>query len=225
MLASAGLLAMGCSTSLPKQPPGLPPTPTSITKDEPGGDAADPEAEALRRLEDQRWTARSDRDASLLVPLPDGRNWRRVKFWTIDTFAGFRYGDEHHGVAAVFLRDAPKAGADSAACLRDFEKWGAPLATGLGMKLSEPVAVPVKWHGQEIAVRKREGKILWGLSEREYAAVYGAFTPWEGQCLIVSYGFPLKGDVSLGMRVRDRFAEEAFSRFVAHGKEPPHASR
>jgi hypothetical protein len=203
----------------------VPPSPTTITKEEPGGDAADPEVAALQRLDQQRWGARSDRDASLLVPLPDGGNWRRVKFWTVDTFAGFRYGDDHHGVAAVFLRDAPKSGSDSHACLHDFERWAAPLATGLGMKLSPSVSAPVTWRGQEVAVIKREGKVLWGLSEKQYAAVYGAFTPWEGQCLIVAYGFPMMNDGELAKKVRDRFAEEAFARFYARGKEPPHASR
>ena len=78
------------------QPAGLPhaaPTPTSVSKDNPGGDADDPDKAALLRLLAEPLGALTDKFETLRAAFPDWPNWRRVRFIGYPLRAGFRYGD------------------------------------------------------------------------------------------------------------------------------------
>jgi hypothetical protein len=191
-----------------------------VTKDEPGGDAANPEIAALERLEREAWRMRADSTGSVAVPLADGVTWRRVRFWMVKTFTGFRYGDDHHAVAAVFLRPAPpRATAES--CLHDFESWAGAYTQGMGIEITAPTVTKAPWRGERVAVRAREGSVLWALEKRNYAGVYGSYLPWSGTCLTLGYAFPMREDPALARRVRDRFVEQAFSRLHTATPPPP----
>src|SRR5262245_44883199 len=106
------LVVLGCSGTPPPQPrpPAVaqrPPTPASVTVKEPGGDAESPHRAALERLLAAPWGARNDKDDLVWAPAPDWENWRRVHYFGVESFTGFRYGDEHHTMAIVFVQDVP----------------------------------------------------------------------------------------------------------------------
>jgi hypothetical protein len=220
-LAVLGLLALSACSVAQRQPPGVPPSPASITKDEPGGDADNPEVAALDRLLTQSWGQRADKRGAVMLGLPDSANWRRVTFWLIDTFTGFRYGDDHHAVAALFVRDAPSPGADSQACLREFEAWAESQASAFRAEVSVGSLDTTHWRESVIAIRRREGAVAWGLETRRYAAVYASYPFWDGSCATLAYAFPMKEDPDLAIRVRDRFAAQAFPRIIARGRNRP----
>src|SRR5690606_968610 len=116
--------------------PGAPPTRASITREHPGGDAEDPHRAALERLLGIGWGHRSDKDDQLLVPLHDVRHWKRVRFWLLDHFTGFRYGTDYHGLSVVLVRDlGGREVVDSARCMREAEAWARPQLNAYGVRL------------------------------------------------------------------------------------------
>lgn len=218
LVLGAALAAGGCA-SRPTQPPGAPPTSTTITREEPGGDAHDPELAALDRLLVEGWGMRQDRRMTVSVPLTDARTWRRVRYWTVETLTGFRFGDAHHGMAAIFLRDAPPD-ADADACMRIFEEWAGPIARGLDVTIGAPVVTRTTHAGRALAVRSRDASLLWGTETRVFAGVYAAYAAWPGKCLVLGYAFPNEPRLQgRGAQVRDRYAREAFGRLAPH--QPP----
>src|SRR5262245_56181587 len=86
-------LLVACGGAQPNgKPLDAPPTPRSVTRANPGGDAADPERAALERLMREPWGYRKDRWSTLRIPLADWKHWRRVKIFGHPTRATFRYG-------------------------------------------------------------------------------------------------------------------------------------
>jgi hypothetical protein len=194
---------------------------TSVTKEEPGGDAASAEVAALDRLAAEGWGARGDRGATMLVPLTDAEHWRRVKFWMFDPFTGFRYGDAHHAVAGMYLIDVPPGPFTSEACLKAFERWAQPLIRGMEIELTQPVDLSTTWRGVAIAVRTRDATVLWGPDKRLWAGVYGAFAHWPGTCAILAYAFAGDDDATAARKARDRFAREAYRGFIPRSEARP----
>ena len=111
-----------------RQPPGAPATPKSVTREEPGGDAHDPHQQAMLRLSQEPWGWRNDKRDVFHFPLTDWGNWRRVRFWGLPTFVGFRYGDVHHAIAAMrVVRVQPGDAPTPKGCLDRFLRWGMPI--------------------------------------------------------------------------------------------------
>src|SRR5580700_4476837 len=104
--AAVALASAGCGTATVSRPPEAPPTPASITLENPGGDAADPEKAALERLLGEPWGQKRDRWSTLRVPLADVDNWQRVRLWGQPTRVAFRFGDDHYGLLAVWYHPA-----------------------------------------------------------------------------------------------------------------------
>src|SRR5690606_36473528 len=102
-MLGALLLGTACGAGSQTQPPGAPPTPTSVTPDRPGGDAHDPHQAALTRQLEADWGYRTDRDRQARFPLPDRKNWKRVRFLLVDHFVGFKYGSDQHALTAGFV--------------------------------------------------------------------------------------------------------------------------
>ena len=144
MLATVACAA-SCHSSAVRQPPGVPPTQSSITRDEPGGDASDPNESALKRLLSEGWGWRNDKQDALHVPLPDWSNWRRIRFFGVPTFVGFRYGDDHHAVIAIWVREADD-GTTVDQCLDAFEDWAKPTARSFSVDVGEPTVTRLNWH-------------------------------------------------------------------------------
>lgn len=124
------LLACGCATA-PARPATVAertPSPGSISRDNPGGDAVHPADAALSRLLEEPIGTKLDRFQTLKARFPDIGNWRRVRFFGHPTRAGFRYGkDPAYAMGAIEYREAE--GDDTpAACLQSFLRRGARLA-------------------------------------------------------------------------------------------------
>ena len=156
-----------------------------MTRDEPGGDAEDPHRAALQRLARESWGWRNDRQDALHVPLPDWQNWRRVKFWGVPTFAGFRYGDDHHAVAAVWVQ------------------WGAEVERG-EVKLE-------RGPGGTMAVRSLEATVDSLLAHKRYVGALAAYRLWPGTCAILGFAIPSRGEDELSRAIRDRYVKEGFA--------------
>ncbi len=202
------VVAAGCAPT-PQKPPGVPPTPASVTEDEPGGDAHDPHEAALLRQLHERWGYQEDRDGQLRVPLVDWRNYDRVRYWAFDHFVGFKYGDDYHVMNAVFIQDVPKdVPMDSQTCLERAEKWGYPQLKSFEVKLGEQHVTATRWRGQPIYVESVDGYVDFGLARRRFSAAYAAYPAYPDACLVFGMAVPWRKHEELAKEVRDRWVKE-----------------
>ena len=132
-----GLVAAGCAGPLEPARSSAP-TPESVTRDQPGGDAPDPHKAALIRLLGQPYGRKSDKFKTLDAHFPDVKNWRRVRFFGYPTRAGFRYGDDHHAVAVLIYRPA-EPGETPRGCLERFLHDATGVAKDFGAKVGPAV--------------------------------------------------------------------------------------
>lgn len=190
---------------------------------EPGGDAADAQQAALLRQLEEPWGARTDKDNQVLVPMPDWRHWKRVRYFGVEHFAGFRYGKEHHVLAIAFVQDLP-AGTPvtSEACMRHFEDWGRPQVKVFDVKF-EPFGVRfTRWHDKTVHIHHVDGEFSSGFSTTQFSAAWAAFPAYESACLIYAVAVPWRRHPELARRVRDRWVEEGFSHVEPKTKERPY---
>lgn len=208
------LFFSGCA-SAPKQPPGEPPTPETVNRENPGGDAHDPQLVALRRQLESPWGARRDKDNQLIVPLPDYKNYKRVRFWAIEHFVGFRYGKDYYVMNAAFVQDVPDGvEANSKNCLRRMEKWGRPQIKSFDIKLGPAETVGQKWRGEDISVKVLDGHLDFGFKRRRFSAAYAAYPAYQHACLVFGMVVPWDEHEELAKQVRDRWVAEGVPRLV-----------
>jgi hypothetical protein len=190
-----------------------PPTPSSVTMKEPGGDAADPQAAALYRQLDEDWGHRSDRDDLLLVPLPDSEHWKRVRFWGVEHFVGFRYGNEHHALAIGFSQQVP-AGTpvNTDTCMRRFEAWGRPQTKPFDVKFGPFQVHQQRWRDKRLEVHAVDGEVSVGFTTTSFSAAWAAYPAYSDGCLIFAIAVPHRDHPALAKRVRDRFINEGFAK-------------
>lgn len=194
--------------------PPAPPTPASVTKAEPGGDAKDPHAAALQRLLSEPWGQRSDRDEQLAVALPDAGNWKRVRYWRVEHFVGFRYGAEHHAMVIVFVQETPEAEPTSQDCLRRFEAWGRPQIQPFSVDFEPFHPHYEKFRGKPLIALSVDGSLNWGFSRPEFSAAWTAYPTYANTCVISAVAVPWRDRKDLAEQVRDRFVQEGFAQFV-----------
>jgi hypothetical protein len=211
--AAALLGAMACGSSSVTQPPGAPPTPETVTVAEPGGDAHDPHRAALLRQLEEPWGMRNDKDDQIHAPLPDWEKWKRVRYWGVDHFTGFRYGDDHHAVAVAFVLDLPEGEPnDSRSCLRRFEQWARPQIKAFDVKLG-PVGVrESRWRDQKILIQFVDGRVDSAFSRREYSAAWTAYPAYPDACLIYAMAAAWREHPELAKKLRDRWVADGFTR-------------
>lgn len=218
-LLSAAL--WGCAT-VPRQPPGAPPTPETVTREEPGGDAHDPHLAALQRLIEQPWGYREDRQNTLRVPMPDSPNWRRVRFYSVPTFAAFRYGDAHHAVIGVWVQEVEEGQPDDlASCLARFEAWGEPRARTFRVKLEPATTSHVRFGKSDIVVRSLSARIDTWLKRSSYSAAYAAYPLWPRVCTVVGIAVASGKSEETAKLVRDRYVKEGFAKLVRASSKLP----
>ncbi|WP_233562650.1 hypothetical protein [Sorangium cellulosum] len=210
LLASLALTA--CSSSgPPPRPPGLPPTPASVTRENPGGDAADPERAALERLLKEPWGRRRDRFNTLDVPLVDWQSWRRVRIWSQPTRATFRYGDEHYAALTV-LYTSTSGPSDPDSCLDEFWAKNAPLADGYGVRLGEAQLIrttqEIDGEVRPLVFKVLEGSVESVFASDSYAGAIAAYESWPGTCLVSALAVKASQHPELARRVRDRWIDE-----------------
>jgi hypothetical protein len=209
ILFSVSLVTFGCSStpSPPRQPPGRPPTPASVTKNEPGGDADDPHRAALERMLAEPWGSRNDKDDQVIAPLPDASKWRRIRYWGFDHLTGFRYGKTYHAVGAIAVQDVP-AGTPvrSETCLAAFESWARfePFQTKLA-----------RWRDQPLVIQAMDGWVSWGISSTEFSAAWAAYPAYKDACLIYAVAVAWRDSKELAQKVRDRYVAEGFQNLQA----------
>lgn len=211
--ASLVLCLLGCGggAAAPRQPAGAPPTARTVTPAEPGGDAANPHAAALQRLIDEPWGTRRDRDGQLLVPLPDAENWKRVRYWGVEHFVGFRYGDERHAFVAVFVQDSPLERPSTADCVRSFEQWGRPKIKAFDVEFGAFRVHHSRFQTRPMLTLAVEGQLSFGFSRPQFSAAWAAFPVYPKACLISAVVVPWEGQRALADRLRDRFIHEGFA--------------
>lgn len=225
-LALASLSActlLACSHSIPRQPPGLPPSPKTITREEPGGDAHDPLRAAHERLARESWGWRADKRDVFHFPLSDTKNWRRVRFWGVPSFVGFRYGDKHHAVAALWARKLREGDAPTAdTCMKRFEDWGNGVADQYSTRISEVTEQRATWREpDDVLVKTLEAQVKTLLSRRRYLGVVGATIAWPGVCVAYGYAFDADDVEEPAREARDRYAREAFKQLARIPEAPP----
>lgn len=219
--------AVGGSDAAPGAPEKLrpkPPSPASVTIQEPGGDAENPEEAALFRQLDEPWGLREDKDAQLFLPLPDAEHWKRVRYWGVEHFVGFRYGNEHRVMAIGFVQEVP-AGTPvtSETCMRRFEAWGRPQTKPFDVRFGPFQVHHQRWRDQKLEVHSVDGDLSLGFSTAKFSAAWAAYPAYTDGCLIYAMAVPWREHPELAQKVRDRWVDEAFAK--ADPKTPTHAVR
>lgn len=189
-----------------------PPTPESVTIKEPGGDAENPEEAALLRQLDEKWGQRGDKDDLLFLPLPDSDHWKRVRYWGVEHFVGFRYGNEHRVLAIGFVQDTP-AGTPitSEACMRRFEAWGRPQTKPFDVKFGPFAVHHQRWREQRLEVHSVDGEFSAAFTTTSFSAAWAAYPAYKDGCLIYAMAVPWRDHPDLAKQVRDRWVNEAFT--------------
>jgi hypothetical protein len=222
-LAFALGLALGCGSNAPQRPADAPPTPKSVTMAAPGGDAPDPHHAALLRQLTQPWGERNDKDDQLHAGTPDWENWKRVRFWGVDHFTGWRYGDDHHVVGIVFLIDTPDGKSEtSESCTLKFETMARPIARRYDVKLGEIQTRETRWRRKPLVVRTVDGSVIWGFSEIHFSAAWASYAAYPDACATYAMAVRWDEDEELAKAVRERWANEGFQHFRPFTKKRPH---
>ncbi len=219
-LLLGGFVASGCASQ--QRLSAAPPTPQSVTPAEPGGDADDPHSAALRRQLDEPWGRNTDKDRQLILPLADRKNWKRVRFWGVDHFTGFRYGDDHHMVTVAFIQDVgPGERLTSRDCLRRFEAWAMPQARGYMVEITSQEEQESSWRGKPLIVRKADGVVPTGFKTEAYSGAWAAYPAYSDACLIYAVAVPWRDHPELAREVRDRWVSEGLARVKPKTKVRP----
>lgn len=210
-LFGLGVCSLGCATRA--SGPYVPPAPSSISQADPGGDSSDPHAAALRRQMREGWGQRTDKDNQLLVPLLDRRNWKRVRYWGLDHFTGFRYGDDHHLATVAFIQDVPAGEpVDGESCNRRFEQWAQGEVDDWDVHIESRATVTHRWRDNSLVVHKGDGSVPMLFSREGYSVAWAVYPAYTDACLIYAVAVAWDGHQELAQAVRDRWAEEAFQR-------------
>lgn len=191
---------------------------------EPGGDAADPHRAALLALLHAPWGARNDKDDTIHAPTPDWVHWKRVRFWGVHHFTGFRYGDEHHAVALVFVQPVPEGmHTDTLTCMHRFEAWARPQIRGYDVHLG-PIGVhESEWHHRPMRVEYVDGDVEMAFSHHHFSAAWAAYPDaYPDACLIYAMAVPWRGSEQLAKELRDRWVAEGFQRMRPLTDKAPH---
>ncbi len=214
-------VALGCSApTLPPRPAGLPPTPQTVTVQNPGGDAADPELAALERLAAEPWGSRRDRFNTLIIPLIDARHWQRVRLWGYPSRAAFRFGDDHHGILALWYRPTTED-SDPEACLTRFIADARPAAEAFGARIVASHLVHTTQHAghasHPMVVQVIDAEVAGFFGEdRAYAGALAAYHTWPGTCLIEGFVVAATRHGALAARIRDRWVSEGATALMWH---------
>jgi len=203
---------VGCGASPAAQPklPPKPPSPASVTRNEPGGDAKDPHHAALQRLLAEPLGHRKDRDNQLQVALPDFRNWKRVRYWGVEHFLGFRYGEDHHALLVVFVHEVEEERPSSEACIRRFDAWGRPQIKAYEVQFDPFRAHHARFYDRPLVGIAVDGSVNVGFSRTKFSAGWAAYSYYPHTCMVMAVAVPWRDSPELARRVRDRFLNEAF---------------
>jgi len=190
---------------------------------EPGGDAADPQHAALLRQLEIGWGARVDKDDQALLPMPDWENWKRVRYWGVEHFVGFRYGNDHHLLSIGFVQDVPDGTpVTTDTCMRRFEAWGRPQTKPFNATFGPFAVHHQRWRNQRLEVHSVDGEFAVGFTKTEFSAAWAAYPAYPKACFIYAVAVPWRDHPTLAREVRDRWVKEAFALVDAKTTERPY---
>jgi hypothetical protein len=238
--AAALLLVTGAtgacsSTAVQSTTPARPVAPASPPKDDgktaQGGSGGDTHSAALEQLRTAALAPKTDKQNSVIVPLPDGQNWTRVKFLTVPGLVGFRYGKAHHAIVAGFVTHVDDNAVEGA-CNKSFEKWAMPWIEAFEVDLHHDAPAAFSWalpSAEKTAPKKIAivdvdplfAKTATVLSRENYAAAWTAYPAWDKACLIMGVAIPARDDEARAREVRDRFVKEVFPKIIVTGTTEP----
>jgi hypothetical protein len=139
----------------------------------------------------------------------------------VPSFVGFRFGDAHHAVIAVWVRPAEGGRATPDACLEDFEDWGRPTARSFSVDISPGTVSRAPWTDREIVIKSVDAEINTLFAKKNYRAAYAAYAMWPGTCTIFGVAVPVRGSSDLAAAVCDRFIKDGFSRMERRSNQAP----
>ena len=224
VVAGAWSLVLGCGSANSPQlgfPSATPPGQPLIE-----AQSAHPEDEhwvALQRQLQEPWERRADKDEQLLVPLADADNWKRVRFWLIDHFTGFRYGDDFHALNVVFIHDVePGTKLTPELCMKMAERWARPQLRAFDVRMGPIQSRSANWKHTEIPVRVADAVVDYGTGPAQFSAAWAAYPAYTDACLVFAFAVPWGEHRELAMQVRDRWIEEGVKRIKPRTEARPH---
>ncbi len=238
LVGAVGLASAACSTASSGAQPSRPVTPAPPPKDDgksaQGGTGGDNHAAALEELKLAPILARPDKQGSILVPLPDAEHWTRVRFLTLKSLVGFRYGKDHHAIFGAFVTHVDDNSVQGA-CDKSFEQWAQPWIEAFEVELKHEPPVAFTWSAPPVppgvkkiaiidvdALRAKTATVL---ARESYEAAWAAYPAWGTKaCLVAGVALPARDDPQRAKAVRDRFVREVFPKVVVTGHEEPKES-
>jgi hypothetical protein len=228
-----GILALGglaaCSTAHAATPskavaPAPPPKDDGKPAQAHGQEGGDAHSAALEQLIVSPVGVAVDKQNSLRVPLPDAPHWTRVRFLTVKSLVGFRYGKEHHAIVAAFTTTVDDNDA-TGACNKSFEKWAAPWIDAFEVEVQHDPPTAFSWSPMPAAPNQPkkiaivdidpvQAKTATVLQRESYAAAWAAYPAWDKTCLVFGVAIPARDDANRAMAVRDRFVKEIFPKLA-----------
>lgn len=137
------------------------------------------------------------------------------------SFVGFRYGDAHHAVIAVWVRPAEQSEQTPDACLDSFEKWGGPTARSFSVDLGSATVSRARWRDREVVIRSVDARINTLFAKKDYRAAYAGYVMWPQACTIFGIAVPVRDSPELAAAVRDRYLKEGFVRMEQRASQVP----
>lgn len=233
----AGVLAfgsVGCKSGGAPRPVQAAPPPRDDGKSAQGGEGGESHAAALEQLATSPAAGRPDKQNSIIVPLPDAAHWTRVRFLTVPSLVGFRYGKAHHAIVAAFITQVPDNRAQGA-CAKSFEDYAAPFVQAFEVELHHDAPGAFPWSAAPpkppapkvvhiVQVDPLRAKTATVLSREAYAAAWAAYPAWgDKACLIVGVAVPERGEPARATAVRDRFVRDVFPKLTVTSNVEPAA--
>jgi hypothetical protein len=243
VLALAGVAALAtsaCSTASSPQPSRLVAAaspPKDDGKSAQGGAGGESHSAALEQLKVAPVTGKPDKQNAVTVPLPDADHWTRVRFLTIKSLVGFRYGKDHHAIFAGFITHVDDNSVQGA-CNKSFEQWATPWIDAFEVELKHEPPIAFTWSappqpappGGERPVKKISivdvdpvhAKTATVFARESYEAAWAAYPAWgDKACLVLGVAIPARDDPQRAKEVRDRFLREVFPKIAVSSPEEP----
>lgn len=179
--------------------------------------------QALQRLLNERWSRRPDRDDQLLVPVADAGNWKRVRFWLVDHFTGFRYGDDIDAVNVVLVQDVEDGAPVTAeSCMKSAERWARPQIRSFDVRMGPVHSRKTEWRGLEVPVRMADAVVDYGFGPTQFSAAWVAYPAYTDACLVFAFAVPWGEHRELAQQVRERWIEEGVGRIKPLTEQRPY---
>jgi hypothetical protein len=198
-------------------------SPASVTKGNPGGDAANPVDAALERLLREPVGRGNDAWETLDVPLPDRKHWKGTRFKRYPTRAAYQYGSAYIALSVVVYTEA-EPGADSpSACLLRLARKARGFGELAGVDLG-PMRRQRRPYGEmegDMVLLRTHGEYQSLLSSKAYEGALVAYPSWPGTCLVQGFAARVGTDRALARRVVSRWVEDAAPRLAWRVERAP----